>query len=348
MIPSNVIYSKWEEYFKIKTNRDYVSLYIHIPYCLSKCNFCMHSSKKIENNDQIDNYLSNLEKQFIKFSQIFNNQEIKTIYIGGGTPSLLNIKQLKRLFSFFEYFNIDKNIDNQFSIELHPLTTTIEKIDYLHTTIINRISMGVQSLDKQVLKNENRNNPDNTLDIIKYLMFKFKDKKSRINIDLMYGLNGQTDKSALDDFYKIANTSVSKITLYGYEKYRNKKEHKIFYNNLMNYIKKIKHNKFNTHITDDQGTVNYFINKNFNGWFKYMYTTQPLIYNNCLSLGAYSNSWIIPNKFIYTNMLNRFSENIHYKNYNELTHGYEKQIDDLRIEQIDKKWEELYFNKIIF
>ena len=82
-------------------------VYIHIPFCNCICSYC-DFCKILYNNNYIDNYLSNLEKEI---RSRYKGEIIKSIYIGGGTPSSLSLSELEQLFNIIKIFNIDKNIE---------------------------------------------------------------------------------------------------------------------------------------------------------------------------------------------------------------------------------------------
>ena len=102
-----------------------ISVYIHIPFCTKICTYC-DFCKLFRNDDWIDNYLNELTKEIDKYYQ---NEEVKTLYIGGGTPSTLNINELEKLFQIIDKFNINKNAEITFEANSEDLTE--EKLNYL-------------------------------------------------------------------------------------------------------------------------------------------------------------------------------------------------------------------------
>ena len=115
-----------------------ISVYIHIPFCTSICSYC-DFCKLLKNNNWIDKYLDSLEKEI---KSTYKNETVKTLYIGGGTPSSLNLNQLNKLFEIIKLFNITK--DCEISFEANSEDLTKEKIDFLKNKI-NRLSIGVQT-----------------------------------------------------------------------------------------------------------------------------------------------------------------------------------------------------------
>lgn len=163
------------------------SVYIHIPFCSNICSYC-DFCKFYYNESWVDNYLEALEKEI---DIHYKNDDIKTIYIGGGTPSCLNIKQLERLLQITKKFN--GNV-LEFTFECN-VDISEEKLILLKRYGVNRISVGIQTINERLLKVIERNHTKeeviNKINLIK----KYFDN---INVDLMYALPGET----IDDLKK--------------------------------------------------------------------------------------------------------------------------------------------------
>lgn len=157
------------------------AIYINIPFCNKRCCFCHYSDnikflvKKVE-----DDYFNILTNQLEYILQNIRNNNLKSIYFGGGTPSLLNDKQINVIEKIFKNYNI---ISEEISIELYP---TICNFDYKNNKFFNRYSIGVQSFNKNLLKKYNREiyNFDIINDIINNI--KKNDISNIINIDLIF------------------------------------------------------------------------------------------------------------------------------------------------------------------
>src|SRR5574344_721386 len=121
------------------------SVYIHIPFCNHICSYC-DFSKMFYNESLVDKYLNILEEEIIS---TYRNEEIKTIYIGGGTPSSLNIKQLNKLFKIIKIFKINSN--TEITIECNIENIDEEKLNLIKKNV-NRISIGIQSFNDDNLK----------------------------------------------------------------------------------------------------------------------------------------------------------------------------------------------------
>jgi 2-iminoacetate synthase ThiH len=211
------ILDMWKRYLEERGRDDYLTLYVHIPFCTSRCNFCQYKSDVLENPSQIDEQLEKLEQDMMQFSPVFKGYGIDALHIGGGTPSLMSVGQMKRLFdSIQSNFKLDVNDDNMFSIELHPASTDEEKIDFIYDSFINRASMGVQSFDEEILREENRAclSPGRTQDLIRYLMEKFNGKGGRGSLPSMR--RGETEqvrrRRNLRDIAAISSRALRKWT----------------------------------------------------------------------------------------------------------------------------------------
>ena len=121
------------------------SVYIHIPFCSHICTYC-DFSKMFYNEKYVDKYLDALEKEI---NTKYKNEEIRTLYIGGGTPSSLNLKQFEKLLSITNLFK--KNKLEEFTIECNPENLDEEKIKLLQKYSVNRVSLGVQSFNEKYL-----------------------------------------------------------------------------------------------------------------------------------------------------------------------------------------------------
>ncbi|MDT9336297.1 radical SAM family heme chaperone HemW [Clostridium perfringens] len=165
---------------------DKISLYIHIPFCAQKCLYCDFPS--FARKDHLRKaYIEALNKEIINLREKHNNLEINTIFIGGGTPSVLESNELECLLKEIAKLNMAKDIE--YSMECNPGNLTEEKLEVMKKYGVNRISMGLQAKQDNLLKGLGR--------IHNYKTFKenfLLAKKvgfNNINVDLMFGLPNQ-------------------------------------------------------------------------------------------------------------------------------------------------------------
>jgi oxygen-independent coproporphyrinogen-3 oxidase len=165
-----------------------LSLYIHIPFCVKRCNYCDFNTYAGEEKS-IPAYMDAVSRE-IQF-QGKNQPEgylVHTIYIGGGTPTLLNVKQVGELLvSLNSSFELQK--ETEISIEANPGTLTQKKLEGLLENGINRLSIGVQSFQDDELKMLGRIHSVKEAD--KAYTIARKAGFENINLDLIYGLPGQ-------------------------------------------------------------------------------------------------------------------------------------------------------------
>ena len=181
------------------------SCYIHIPFCNKICSYC-DFCKLLYKEDLVDKYLISLEKE-IKSN--YKGETLDTLYIGGGTPSALSINQLKKLFDIVKLLKLNKN--NEFTIEMNLGDINEEKLKLFKENKINRISIGVESVNPKYFEFLNRESYRdeviNKIDLVK----KYFDN---YNIDLMYAFPNQTVKEVLSDLSFIISLKPTHISIY--------------------------------------------------------------------------------------------------------------------------------------
>ena len=123
-----------------------MSIYIHVPFCTSICTYC-DFCKMFYNKKFIEYYLNALEEEI---KERYQGEKVKTIFIGGGTPTSLDNNELTCLLKITKLFNIEKNIE--FTIESNIESLTEEKLKIMKNYGVNRLSIGVQSFNNNILK----------------------------------------------------------------------------------------------------------------------------------------------------------------------------------------------------
>ncbi|MFN3492498.1 MAG: radical SAM family heme chaperone HemW, partial [Anaerolineales bacterium] len=168
------------------------SIYIHIPFCKHRCAYCDFNTYA-KQEDAIPAYVNALINE-IKFvgeqaNRLPDQLTIKTIFFGGGTPSLLSSGQFDSILSaLFSSFNI--HADAEITIEANPGTISPQKLDTIRKAGINRISFGVQSANAEELRMLEREH--NFFDVIQAVSTARKAGFNNLNLDLIYGLPEQT------------------------------------------------------------------------------------------------------------------------------------------------------------
>jgi len=181
------------------------NMYIHIPFCNKICSYC-DFCKVLYQNNWADDYLLELEKEIY---EKYKGEEMATIYIGGGTPSSLSTKQLTKLFEIINKIKLKK--DYEFTFEANPESLTKEKLLLLQANRVNRISLGVQSFDNDILKILKRAHTKE--DVLKVIDQIKKNGINNINIDLIYGFRNQNISYELENIEKLNIPHVSTYSL---------------------------------------------------------------------------------------------------------------------------------------
>ena len=128
-----------------------LGLYIHIPFCVSKCKYCDFNSFKLNLNDKIK-YLNALNKEMELYKEEIKGKSIDSIFIGGGTPSILTKEEIAILFENIKNnFKIKENAE--ITMECNPGTLTLEKLKVMKECGVNRLSMGLQAVQNHHLLN---------------------------------------------------------------------------------------------------------------------------------------------------------------------------------------------------
>lgn len=177
------------------------ALYIHIPFCRSRCIYCDFYSTTF-GDDVITAYVRALEREMSLRRHYAVCTRVHTIYIGGGTPSLLSAQNLKELFSDIgHYFTLAP--EAEVTIEANPDDVTPEWLSCLSETPVNRISMGAQTFNDSLLTFlGRRHDARQTIDAVKACR---EASFENISLDLIYGLTGQT----FDDWQKDVDLALS-------------------------------------------------------------------------------------------------------------------------------------------
>lgn len=160
------------------------SLYIHVPFCAQKCNYCAFYSEA-SNGELINRYVDALVREL---EMVAGDVRPRTIFFGGGTPSLLTLRQWEKVLETMQ--RLDLTGATEWTVECNPATVSLDKARLLRSFGVNRISMGVQSLNEALLDRlgriHSREMVFKSFDILRSAGF------DNVNIDLMFAIPGQT------------------------------------------------------------------------------------------------------------------------------------------------------------
>lgn len=194
-------------------------VYIHIPFCKNICSYC-DFCKFLYNEEWANTYLDFLNQEI---NEYYEGDKVKSIYIGGGTPSSLSISNLNKLFEIVSHIRTIDDAEITFECNINDISS--ELLEILITNNVNRLSIGVESFNKKNLKLMNRNH--NKKDISEKINLCKKSGFKNINVDLIYALPEEsffTLKSDLKSMLKLGVTHISTYSLII-------EEHTMLYNN---------------------------------------------------------------------------------------------------------------------
>ena len=194
-----------------KQEKKPLGLYIHIPFCRSKCDYCDFCSFVPNNQAVIEHYTDALLLQMEDWRDKCRPYEIDTVYIGGGTPTFLDMPRLQRIIEgVYRNFKVAK--DAEFSMESNPATVNFENLRRLRRLGVNRLSIGMQSAVPGELKALGRSHTVTESEAA------FNDARragfDNISIDLMYGIPEQTVDSFMQSLSFAASRAPEHISLY--------------------------------------------------------------------------------------------------------------------------------------
>lgn len=171
----------------MEENIEQIGLYIHIPFCKAKCNYCDFNSYAGAEK-YIAQYFDALKREMLLYSEKLKDYKIRTVFIGGGTPSLVDTRYLyETINSLRQYFNVEKGCET--SIETNPGTLSYEKLLSYKALGINRLSIGLQAWQNELLgelgRIHCREEFSENFKLARKAGFK------NINVDLIFGIPGQ-------------------------------------------------------------------------------------------------------------------------------------------------------------
>ena len=199
------------------TDRDVpLGLYVHIPFCLQRCQFCYYRSIADPATETTESYLDALIHEIRMVAQLprTNQRPLAFIYFGGGTPSMLSVSQLQRLFGGIRAsFPLDDL--QEVTFECSPKTATRERLELLREVGVTRISMGIQQMNDHVLRQSGR------VHLVEDVRRAYAEIRrcefDIVNVDLMVGLVGETEASFRESLQDVIAMQPDSITFYQLE-----------------------------------------------------------------------------------------------------------------------------------
>lgn len=187
-----------------------LGIYIHIPFCKSKCLYCDFNSFA-QKDDCIDRYIKSVKREIERYAQENKNVLVKTIYIGGGTPSYIKEKYIKELIETIKKnFEIFSNAE--ITIEVNPGTVNRRKLECYYKAGINRLSIGLQSANDKLLKLIGR--VHDFEDFLETVKLANTVGFTNINADCMIGLPNQTIYDVEETINTLINLRLTHVSVY--------------------------------------------------------------------------------------------------------------------------------------
>jgi len=189
-----------------------LGLYIHIPFCQKRCHFCAFSLQ-IHREDRAQAYLAALERELALYAldRTICRRPVSTVYVGGGTPTVLSSEQLLFIFSLIKkVFSLQTGAE--ITVEATPDTLTSDSLHGFHELGVTRLSMGAQSFEETEWKRLGRSGCCNTT--MASVALAHSSGFRNVNLDLMYGLPGQTLESWQTTLEKAVHLSPTHLSCY--------------------------------------------------------------------------------------------------------------------------------------
>lgn len=194
--------------------QDELALYLHLPFCAKHCHYCGCNALTVERTDAVDNYLDNVEKELRLVTEVIgNHRNVVQFHWGGGTPNFLNNKQITRVLDMFhKAFSFAD--DGELSLEIDPRISSQKQAIFLTESGFNRVSIGVQDFNEATqIAIGRKQSRKRTLDVYQWC----RDAGfAGVNVDLVYGLPGQTRESFSTTLKDIIAIEPDRVACFSY------------------------------------------------------------------------------------------------------------------------------------
>lgn len=193
-----------------------LSLYFHLPFCQKKCGYCAFSSTDQFDQDLIKRYLSHCLTKYSNAIEQLQPTSIKTLYFGGGTPSLVPAPLLVSLIEQLREISVKNNVifePLEISIEVNPGSVTDEWVAQLLSAGVNRMTLGIQSFDRSLLTQIQRSN-NASFQRLTDLSYQIKSSQAQLGIDIITAIPGETTQQAIYDIQQGLSLAPDHLSLY--------------------------------------------------------------------------------------------------------------------------------------
>ncbi|MFM8444542.1 MAG: coproporphyrinogen-III oxidase family protein [Methylococcus sp.] len=267
-----------------------LNIYVHTPFCIQRCSYCYYKTvnlKPAEKRDRIERYVDALCREIELASAYYHlkDRPVVSVYFGGGTPTLLEGEQLAQI---AEALANHLNLSNpEFTVEAEPVTLTESKAEALRRLPMNRISMGVQSFNDEIIARSHR--LDNEKKAMKAIAIA-RDTGAVVNIDLMSGLADETEDSWAHSVSRAIESGVDSITVYKTELYTNTPYYKEMRKDALDLPSEAREMGFMEHAVDTLEAAGYgpwsFYTFTQGGDHQHVYATSTFLGDDCYAFGV--------------------------------------------------------------
>ena len=188
-----------------------ISLYIHLPWCEKKCPYCDFNVDVDKQNGDEENLLKAILEDLERSEKYISNRKFSSVYFGGGTPALISSKIIEQITKASSNKKL-LNSNCEISFELNPKEVTNDYLNELMNIGINRISIGIQSFDQNVLSSLERNH--SSMDALKAVEIISSLNSINTSIDLSYGVMDQTLESVINDISTFCSLALEHLSMY--------------------------------------------------------------------------------------------------------------------------------------
>ena len=193
-----------------------LGLYIHLPFCRKRCDFCYFRVYTDKNHKDIEHYLDALlhEARILAQQPFLNGRQLDFVYFGGGTPSYLSEKQLTNLFKGLRDI-LPWRSPSEVAFECEPGTLNERKLQTIHRFGVSRLSLGVENFDDDILGNNNR--AHRSMEIYRAWEWVSRTGFEQVNLDLISGMIGETDAKWRRTIEETIKLQPEEVTIYQME-----------------------------------------------------------------------------------------------------------------------------------
>lgn len=269
-----------------------ILIYIHIPFCANKCYFCSIGTYQSFSKEILDAYIEALIKEIEYYSEILSSYNVACIHFGGGTPSIMNISHMEKIFDALNTY-IPNFHETEVVFEANPQSLNADKVSFLARHNKLSLNIGLQTFDEEILNNMHRDfNMNNFMKLIASIK---EMNLYTLGIDLMCNLPLSNQKTTLRDIDIALELGINHFAIYPLRVEANT----ILYSNYKSFCKQMPldhlqleaFSKASSHLVD-QGFEQYSIfHYNGTGKMNHLYSRRQLIGDEWIGLGAGANSY---------------------------------------------------------